>query len=338
MANESEFFEFVLIGFPGLSERYYIAFGFLIFLIYTLSLCANFTVIVLIFFKEHLHQPMYIIIASLAISDFLFDTSTLPKMIVKYWFGAGSMTFSGCFLQMTIIHTLNPLDSFIITLMAIDRYVAILRPLRYHSVISGRLIIIVCTALYMISVAIGLYIMTLGYYYPYTGSSKVKNFFCSIATVSATAPIDSSQNLWKAYCVGLACYLGPLSFIIFSYSIIITKICSSTRSESWSKAFYTCVTHWFVIAIYFVPRLLVYSFDLFGKPPVDVYISLICLYTFVPHSTSPIIFCLRNEEIKRTLRSIFKRKNKLDTKIKKDGDCVKTIKIRTAEKPIIVGI
>ncbi|XP_069828867.1 olfactory receptor 56B34-like [Dendropsophus ebraccatus] len=307
MANDSEFLDFILVGFPGLSDKYYFGFGFLIFLIYILSLCANLTVIMLVFLKENLHQPMYIIIASLAISDLLFDTTTLPKSIAMYWFGAGSMTVVGCFLQMTIIHTLNPLDSFIITFMAVDRYVAILRPLRYHSIISNRLIIVVCILLYLLGVAVGLYIMYLAYDLPYIGLNKVKNFFCSISTVSITSRIDPAPSLWKAYCVGLACYLGPLSFIIFSYSIIITKICSSKQSDSWSKAFYTCVTHWFVIGIYYIPRLIVYSFDLFGKPPVDVYISLICLHTYVPHSTSPIIFCLRNEEIKRTLRLIFTR-------------------------------
>ncbi|XP_069825570.1 olfactory receptor 56B34-like, partial [Dendropsophus ebraccatus] len=301
MANKSDVFEFVLIGFPGLPEKYHIVFGCLIFLIYNLSLCANLTVIVLIFLKEHLHQPMYIIIASLAISDLLFDTTTLPKIIAKYWFGAGSMTFVGCFLQMTIVHTLNPLDSLIIMFMAIDRYVAICKPLRYHSIISNRLIIFVCIALYLVTVVIGLCVMSLAYVLPYAGSNKIKNCFCSIGTVAVTTYVDPAPTLWKAYCIGLGCHLGPLSFIIFSYSIIIIKICSSTRSESWNKAFYTCVTHWFVIGTYNVPRLLVYTYEQTQKPQVDVYVSLICLYTFVPHSASPIIFCLRNEEIKRTL-------------------------------------
>ncbi|CAJ0932671.1 unnamed protein product [Ranitomeya imitator] len=212
MDNESEFSEFVLVGFPGLPQRFHIGVGILIFLVYNVSLCANITVIMLIFLKEHLHKPMYIVIASLAISDLLFDTSTLSKIIAKYWFGAGSMTFMGCFLQMTIVHTLNPLDSLIIMLMAVDR-------------------------------------------------------------------------------------------------IILTKACSTARSESWNKAFYTCVTHWFVIGTYNVPRLLVYTYEQTKKPQVDIYVSLICLYTFVPHFMSPIIFCLRTEEIKKTLRSIFKRRN-----------------------------
>ncbi|XP_073404453.1 olfactory receptor 56A1-like [Dendrobates tinctorius] len=309
MANESEFSEFVLVGFPGLPQRFHIGVGILIFLVYNVSLCANVTVIVLISLKEHLHQPMYIVIASLAISDLLFDTATLPKIIAKYWFGAGSMTFIGCFLQMTIVHTLNPLDSLIIMLMAVDRYVAICKPLRYHSIIGNRRIIIICVSFYTVAVVTGICVMYLAYCLPYVGSNNVRNFFCSIGTVAVTTSLNATQTLLKAYYIGLACHLGPLSFIIFSYSIILTKARSTARSESWNKALYTCVTHWFVIGTYNVPRLLVYTYEQTQKPQVDIYISLICLYTFVPHFMSPIIFCLRTEEIKKTLRSIVMRRN-----------------------------
>ncbi|XP_071989500.1 olfactory receptor 56B34-like [Engystomops pustulosus] len=305
--NKSDGCEFVLIGFPGLAEKFHVGFGIFIFLVYNVSLCANATVIILIFLKEHLHQPMYIIIGSLAISDLLFDTTTLPKIIVKYWFGAGSLTFVGCFLQMTIVHTLNPLDSLIIMFMAIDRYVAICHPLRYHSIIGNRRVIFICISLYTVAVVTGICVMYLATTVPYAGSNKVKNLFCSIGTVGVTTYVNPAPVLLKAYYVGLACHLGPLSFIIFSYSIIIRKICSSVRSDSWNKAFYTCVTHWFVIGTYNVPRLLVYTYEQTQKPQVDIYVSLICLYTFVPHFTSPIIFCLRNEEIKKTLRSVFER-------------------------------
>ncbi|XP_056414079.1 olfactory receptor 7A17-like [Hyla sarda] len=291
MANESAFFEFVLVGFPGLPEKHHIVFGILIFLIYYLSLCANLTVILLAFYKEHLHQPMYIIIASLAFSDLLFDTSTFTPLI---------------------FHTLNPLDSFIIMFMAIDRYVAICKPLQYHAIIGNRLTVFVCIALCMIAVVIGLGIMILAYALPYSGSNKIKNCFCSIGTVGVTTYMDPAPTLLKAYYIGLVCHLGPLSFIIFSYTIIITKVCSSAQSNSGNKAVYTCVTHWFIIRTYYVPRLLVYTYEQTQKPQVDVYVSLIFLYTFVPHSSSPIIFCLRNEEIKRTLRSSFKGIKNID--------------------------
>ncbi|KAG8431396.1 hypothetical protein GDO86_018900 [Hymenochirus boettgeri] len=116
MANQSTVLEFVFIGFPGLPQNFHIPVSMVMFAVYSISMVANSTVMILILVKRPLHQPMYIIIGNLALSDLLFDTLTLPKIIAKY-----------C------------LDSLIIMLMAIDRYVAICKPLRYHSIITNRL-------------------------------------------------------------------------------------------------------------------------------------------------------------------------------------------------------
>ncbi|KAM5180843.1 olfactory receptor 56B2-like [Mantella aurantiaca] len=309
MDNQSETYRFVLVGFPGLPERFHAIVSIPFFLIYTVSLCANSMVITLVASKRNLHQPMYIIIASLACSDLLFDTAILPKVISKYWYGADAMSYHECFLQMTIIHICNPLDSFIIMLMAIDRYVAICKPLRYHAIVSNRAIAASCLMLYSMALIIGLCVMSLANQLPYYGVNKIKNLFCAIGTTAVTARVNVVATLLKAYYIGLACHLGPLSFIVFSYGVIIASVCSSGRSRSWAKALYTCVTHWFVIAMYNVPRLVVYTYEqLPTKPHPDIYVFLICVYTFVPHASSPIIFCLRNEEIKKTLANIFGRR------------------------------
>ncbi|KAM4702145.1 olfactory receptor 52K1-like [Discoglossus pictus] len=109
-----------------------------------MSILANTTVIALIILKKHLHQPMYIIIANLALSDLLFDTITLPKIIAKYWFGAASMSFFECMFQLFWIHHLGSVDSFIIMLMAVDRYVAICKPLHYSSLMTNKLVVLIC--------------------------------------------------------------------------------------------------------------------------------------------------------------------------------------------------
>ncbi|XP_077306975.1 olfactory receptor 52H1-like [Lithobates pipiens] len=311
MANQSETYRYILVGFPGLPEEFNTIVSIPFLLLYSVSLCANGMVIVLVVSKQNLHQPMYIIIASLAISDLLFDTAILPKVISKYWYGSDSMSYHECFLQMTIIHTCNPLDSLIIMLMAFDRYVAICKPLRYHAIISNRAIIASCLMLYFMAFVIGLCVTSLANQLPYYAINKIKSFFCAIGTTAVTSRINVVVILLKAYYIGLACHLGPLSFIVFSYSVIITSVFSSGRSRTWEKALYTCVTHWFVIAVYNVPRLVVYTYEqLPTKPQPDIYVFLICLYTFVPHVSSPIIFCLRNKEIKKTLTNILININK----------------------------
>ncbi|KAM5182241.1 olfactory receptor 6B1-like [Mantella aurantiaca] len=308
MANESESVVFVLVGFPGLQERFYALVAAVFFLAYAVSLCANSTVIVLVILREHLHQPMYLIILNLAVSDVLYDTATLPKIISKYWSGDGTISFLGCFIQMPIVHTLNCLDSFTIMLMALDRYVAICMPLRYHAIMTNRVAVILCCVGWLLCGFVGLYVASWGLPLPYCGPNKVRNIYCSLSKVAFTSCIDSTFVRTNSFYAGIAMHMTPLSFIVLSYIVIIANVCSTARSESWLKLFNTCVTHWFVITVFFIPRIVEYAYNQYQLVPnADVNVLIICLYSYVPHVFNPIIFCLRNHEIKKTLGHSFKQ-------------------------------
>ncbi|XP_063806666.1 olfactory receptor 6B1-like [Pseudophryne corroboree] len=306
--NETNILEFFLVGFPGLPEKFYSVVSATIFMLYNISLFANGIVVILIILREHLHQPMYVIIGNLALSDLLFDTLTLPKVIAKYWFGDGSLSFSACFIQMFFVHYLASLDSFLIMLMAIDRYVAICKPLRYHTIISNRVVAILCVAFWLFTAVIGFSITALGLWLPFCGPNRIKNCFCALTPVVVLSCTNSASARRTGFIIAMIVHLCPLSFIVFSYIIIVSKIRFSAHPHNWQKAFYTCTTHWLVIGLYFVPRLIVYTYNQIQLiPNADVNVLLICLYTFAPHVASPIIYCLRTEEIKRTLGNVLKR-------------------------------
>ncbi|XP_068121864.1 olfactory receptor 1M1-like [Hyperolius riggenbachi] len=306
--NQSNVLDFILIGFPGLPENLYSLASMSFFLIFIMSLYANLIVLLLIFLKPHLHQPMYIIIANLAASDLLFDMFTLPKIIAKYWLGDGSLSYSACFTQMFFVHYLGTFDSFIIMVMAIDRYVAICKPLQYHAIISNRVVAILCLVFWIFAAAVGLLVMFLGLWLPYCGPNMVKSCYCSLTPVAVLSCADSATVRRAVFIIAMIVHICPLSFIVFSYVIIFSKIYSSRRTDSWQKAIYTCTTHWFVIGFYFIPRLTVYTYNQIQLiPDADLNVLLICLYTFVPHFTSPMIFCLRTQEIKKTLRNVIKQ-------------------------------
>ncbi|KAM5182165.1 olfactory receptor 6B1-like [Mantella aurantiaca] len=308
MANQSSIHEFVLDGFPGLSERYHAAVSVVFFLMYNISLFSNAMVIGLIVLRENLHQPMYMVIGNLALSDLIFDTATLPKIIAKYWFGDGSLSLAACFLQMFIVHNLGSLDSFIIMLMAVDRFVAICKPLHYCSIINNRLLLVICLIFWLVSGMIGLCIAIMGAQLPYCGPNKIKNCFCSLTPVSILSCVNSLMTRKTIFIVALVVHLLPLSFIIFSYVTIIWKIRLMAHSEGLQKLFYTCTTHSIVIFLYFIPRLAVYTYNQFQLiSNADFNVLLICLYTFVPHLVSPIVYCLRTEEIKNTLKKVVRK-------------------------------
>ncbi|OCT56350.1 hypothetical protein XELAEV_18004354mg [Xenopus laevis] len=305
MSNQTAVTEFILLGFPGLQPNFFLPVSITMFFAYIVSLIANSTVIILIILREQLHHPMYIIIANLALSDLLFDTITLPKIIAKYWFGAGSISFNWCFFQLFCVHSLGSLDSFIIMLMAIDRYVAICKPLRYHSIINNRLVILICYFCSVCAALIGLALTLIAGILPYCGPNRVKNCFCATQSVIVLACVDVSLERKKGFIIGMCVHLFPLSFIILSYILIIRVVHLSANNGNWQKAFYTCTTHLIVIGLYFIPRLFVYSIT---QIPLildaDINVLILCLYTFIPHIASPIIFCLGTKEIRNILRQM----------------------------------
>uniref|UniRef100_A0A803K1F3 G-protein coupled receptors family 1 profile domain-containing protein n=1 Tax=Xenopus tropicalis TaxID=8364 RepID=A0A803K1F3_XENTR len=316
MSNQSTISEFILIGFPGLQQKFHIPVSVTMFLVYCVSLVANssviilvlqkeqLSVIILVLQKEQLHQPMYIIIRNLALSDLLFDTITLPKIIAKYWFGAGSITFYGCFFQLFCVNSLGSLYSFIIMLMAIDRYVAICQPLRYHSIISNKLVTLLCYFLWVFAALIGSIVAVIVGQLPYCGPNRVKNCFCVNSAVAVLACVDVTLARRTVFILAMCVLLLPLAVIILSYVLIIRVIHSTNTENSW-KAFYTCSTHLMVIGLYFIPRVFVYSTSQIPLTlDADINVLLLCLYTFIPHLASPIIFCLRTKEIRNILGQI----------------------------------
>ncbi|KAM8976898.1 olfactory receptor 10G8-like [Pelodytes ibericus] len=301
--NQSELSEFILIGFPGLQQKFHPLASVTVFLVYVMSLMANGTVIFLVIMKKHLHQSMYVIILNLSLSDLLFDTITLPKVTAMYWFGDGRISFICCMAQLFCVHLLGSLDSFVIMLMAIDRYVAIINPLRYPSMITNKLVVVVCLFLWFVAALFVAPSFVSTFQLPFCQQyPKIYNCFCSVSNLLPLACVDTTLTRRIAGVSALTVLLGPLIFIILSYVIIIRTICSSIRYEKWRKAFYTCSKHLIIITLYYIPRIFVYIANQARLLlDTDLTVVLQCLYTFVPHLINPIIYCLWTKEIKRTL-------------------------------------
>ncbi|XP_069828875.1 olfactory receptor 2AP1-like [Dendropsophus ebraccatus] len=310
MTNQSTPSEVFLVGFPSLPLRFYIPVSLTMFLVYISSLSANGTVILLIILKESLHKPMYIALAHLAASELLFDTITLPKMIAKYWFGDGTMPFTACLFQVFWVHYLGTLDGFILMVMAMDRYVAISRPLHYSSIISNKQMGAACILCIFISFIAGLIVIFMDLTLVFNcGQTRINGYFCSNTTVHNLACGDVSFTKRVVFIIAMVALFVSLSVIIFSYAAILRIMRSSTHLANGQKALYTCTTHLLVMALYYLPRLFVYVANQSSQLILnaDANLLILCLYTFLPHVANPIIYCLRNKEIKHIMRTTFRR-------------------------------
>ncbi|XP_018429975.1 PREDICTED: olfactory receptor 1M1-like [Nanorana parkeri] len=310
MSNRTLISEVTLVGFPGAPEYLDSFISAIMFLVYIISLVANGSVLGLVIISAHLHQPMYLIIANLSASDLLFDTATLPKLIAKYWFGDAQMPFRACLFQMFCVHYFGTVDSFLLLLMAVDRYAAICHPLRYATLIDIRMIVLACGLCWAVLAPSTIVVITARIsQMALCDRDKIGTLFCTHTAISALSCTDVSSLRVVAFTSALVVLLTCLALIVISYILIIREI-SSTHSENWQKAFYTCTTHLLVISLYYVPRVFVYIVTNIPllKVQNEANVVLLCLYSFVPHLASPIIYFLRTKEIAETLRKVLRKK------------------------------
>ncbi|XP_041734647.2 olfactory receptor 2AT4-like [Coregonus clupeaformis] len=306
--NHSFVTEFVIVGFPGLQPEFYGLVSTVLFLVYCCILIGN--VVVLILFATHnvLHKPMYFIILNLVVSDILFSTTTLPKIIARYWFQAGAISFFGCFFQMYLVHYFGSVTSFLLLIMALDRYVSICYPLRYPMVINNSTIHIFNATAWVLAHPPSLAMVTRAYHLPYCDSNTIMQCYCDHVSITTLACTDRAPYGLSAFVVAMVVLLGPLAFIIFSYCSIIMAVLKITSTQGRLKTLSTCSGQLIIIALYYLPRCFIYLSSNIGiRFSTDLRIVIIMLYSLLPPMINPLIYCLRTEEIKQILVKRFRK-------------------------------
>uniref|UniRef100_A0A8C9TP86 Olfactory receptor n=1 Tax=Scleropages formosus TaxID=113540 RepID=A0A8C9TP86_SCLFO len=295
--NQTLVTEFLIVGFPGLHRTYYDLIGTVFFLVYIFTLVGNAIFFVLFATDHNLRKPMYFIILNLAVSDVLFSTTTLPKIITRYWFRAGTISFIGCFVQMAFVHYFGTVTTYISVIMALDRYVAICFPLRYPLIMTNSIILILCITSWVLSAASPMIVVIRSYSLPYCSSNTVIQCFCDHTSVTTLACIDRTAFAFPTFIYALVMLLVPLAFIIFTYSVL-----RIANSQGRLKTLSTCSPQLVVIALYFLPRCFVYLASNVGITfSTDLRIAIIMLYSLLPPMVNPLVYCLRTKEVKEVL-------------------------------------
>ena len=163
--NVTRMKSFFILGFPGLSQQYYGPVSALFFFVYLAIAIGNIFILAFVMCEKPLQKPTYLVFCHLALNDLTFGTVTLPKIISKYWFGESLISFHGCFTQMFFVHYLGAVHSFILLVMALDRFIAICIPLRYPVLITNNIISVLCGFAWFIHfplmIAVVLHVLTL---------------------------------------------------------------------------------------------------------------------------------------------------------------------------------
>ncbi|XP_006009372.3 olfactory receptor 2AT4-like [Latimeria chalumnae] len=297
--------EFIVIGFPGLQDHDLLLFFFFL-TVYLVTLTGNMLILIAVRISHKLHTPMYFFLANLSVLDILYTTTTLPKMLSKLLLSDKTISFTGCFLQMYFFLSLGTVECFILAVMAYDRYVAICDPLRYNSKMTKQVYILFAATAWLLGFVFPSPAVILALWLPYCGPNTVNHCLCDHSSVLKLACTNTIVNNMLGLSIALAVLLIPCIIILVSYVKILTSVLKIASGEGRRKAFSTRVSHLIVVSIFFLSACFTYISYRIPSVTMDFRIMCVVLYAVLTPMLNPIIYCLRNKEIRDAINKFFK--------------------------------
>ncbi|XP_075114184.1 olfactory receptor 5V1-like [Leptodactylus fuscus] len=296
---------FIIQGFSDIPTLRIPMFGIFLF-IYFLILCGNLIIIVLIWRTPHLHTPMYVFLVNLSFIDITSTSNILPKLLAILCTKQKTISFIGCIAQMYIFMCLSCTEIILLAVMAYDRYVAICHPLRYFALMPLRQ----CARFSFLSWLVGFLDPTghtaLTSNLSFCSNNYIDHFFCDINPLLHIACSDTTIITMLSYFEGTLLVITAFMLTLISYIFIISTILKIKSTEGQHKAFSTCTAHLTCVSIFYGTFICLYMRPKSSmSPKQDKYFSL--LYIVLVPMLNPIIYSLKNEDVKNVLvRSIKK--------------------------------
>ncbi|CAH6862341.1 olfactory receptor 145 [Phodopus roborovskii] len=306
VANGSLMMEFILLGIteePGLQVPLF----FLFLVIYMITTLGNLALIILIVLNSHLHTPMYFFLFNLSLIDLCYSSVITPKMLMNFLLKKNIISYSCCITQLYLFCFFAISECYMLTSMAYDRYVAICHPLLYKIAMSPR----VCFYLML-----GSYLMGFSGAMIHTGfmmrltfcdGNTINHYYCDILPLLQLSCTSTYANEIELFIVAGKDIVVPSSIILISYGFILCTIFQVRSTESKYKAFSTCSSHLFAVSLYFGSSTFMYLQPSSAGSMDEGKISSI-FYTIVVPMMNPLIYSLRNKDVKVAVRRTLSRR------------------------------
>ncbi|XP_014460470.1 olfactory receptor 10A7-like [Alligator mississippiensis] len=306
LANQTVVTEFILLGFSSLLQLQLLIFLVLL-VMYIISLMGNILIIFITIVDPALSSPMYFFLRNLSFLDICFTTVVVPKLLANLLSKNKSISFSGCKVQMFFFFFFGTVECFLLAAMAYDRYVAIYNPLRYTLVMNRRMCTQIILASWISGIPVGITQISWLFSFPFCGPSEVHHFFCDGPPLLELVCADTYLFEMYSLTATIIIILSPFVLILASYTCIIYTVMKMKSAEGRHKAFSTCSSHLIVVTLMYGTGSLIYIRPKSSYSP-DTKRFLSLSYTVITPMLNPLIYSLRNNEMKGTLRRILDRK------------------------------
>ncbi|XP_006887328.1 PREDICTED: olfactory receptor 2A14-like [Elephantulus edwardii] len=304
--NQTWISEVTLLGFqvdPALEYFLFVLFS----LFYAFTLLGNGTILGLICLDSRLHTPMYFFLSHLAVLDMSYATNNVPKMLANLVNQKRTILFIPCIMQVFLYLGFAATECLILVVMSYDRYVAICHPLHYSVIMSWRVCITLAFSTWVFTFLLSLVHVVLLLQLPFCGPHEINHFFCEILSVLRLACADTQLNQMVIFAACVFILVGPLCLVLVSYTRILVAILRIQSGEGRRKAFSTCSSHLCVVGLFFGSAIVMYMAPKSSHPEEQQKV-LSLFYSLFNPMLNPLIYSLRNAEVKGALRRALHRK------------------------------
>ncbi|XP_075398955.1 olfactory receptor 14C36-like [Tenrec ecaudatus] len=305
MSNSTIATEFLLTGFSDVWE-FRVLHTMLFLLMYLATLTGNLLIVAVITVDQRLHTPMYFFILNLSVWDMCYISVTVPKACVIFLLNNRVISVVGCAAQIFLVLLCAYAELLLLTIMARDRYVAICQPLHYHAIMTPR----VCVQMTLASVLSGLVYAGVHtgntFHLSFCHSNVVHQFFCDIPSLLKLSCSDTLTNEITFFVSATIIAGGCFSFITMSYIHIFSTVLKFPTRRERRKAFSTCIPHILIVIVFLGSGAVVNLKPISDSPLLqDMIISV--FYSIVPPFLNPVIYTLRNKQIKEAIWLVMRR-------------------------------
>ncbi|XP_066485997.1 olfactory receptor 14A16-like [Tiliqua scincoides] len=301
MANQTSLSGFLLLEFTKVRELQIL--HFLVFLVlYLATVTGNLLIISAVAFDHRLHTPMYLFLMNLAIQDLGAVSVIMPKSMANSLLNTRYISFWGCVAQVYLLFLLFTSDISLLTVMAYDRYVAICNPLQYEMVMNKQVCIKMIAGIWIAGFLHGSLHASGTFATPFC-SNVVNQFFCEVPPILKLTCSDRNLPETGAIVIGMVLTSGCFVFVIVTYVHIFTVVLKMPSVQGRQKAFSTCLPHLIVFSTFIVTGSIAYLKPI-PNAPSNLDLTSTVLYSMVPSMMNPVIYSIRNKEIKMSISKL----------------------------------